>query len=173
MKFVRYGSHGSEKPGIVDDKGAVRSLAGIVDDIDGNMLSESSLDRLRAIDTNLLPLVEQDDRLGPCITGVGKIICIGLNYSDHAAESGMDVPDEPVIFFKATSAISGPYDDVLIPRNSEKTDWEVELGVVIGTRADGEEVRAPHDGYIVFPNALAEANYEWFYLAEATRRFNP
>jgi len=162
MKFVRYGSHGSEKPGIVDDKGAVRSLAGIVDDIDGNMLSESSLDRLRAIDTNLLPLVEQDDRLGPCITGVGKIICIGLNYSDHAAESGMDVPDEPVIFFKATSAISGPYDDVLIPRNSEKTDWEVELGVVIGERASyvSEEMAMNHvAGYCVI-NDLSERALE-------------
>ncbi|MCI1755268.1 MAG: fumarylacetoacetate hydrolase family protein [Sphingobium sp.] len=162
MKFVRYGSHGSEKPGIVDDKGAVRSLAGIVDDIDGNMLSESSLDRLRAIDTNLLPLVEQDDRLGPCITGVGKIICIGLNYSDHAAESGMDVPDEPVIFFKATSAISGPYDDVLIPRNSEKTDWEVELGVVIGERASyvSEEMAMNHvAGYCVI-NDLSERAFQ-------------
>ncbi|MCG8504657.1 MAG: fumarylacetoacetate hydrolase family protein [Sphingomonadales bacterium] len=135
MKLVRYGHPGCERPGLVDSSGVFRSLIDVVDDIDGSALSRSRLTHLKQVDVEELPVVEGEQRLGPCVGGVGKIICIGLNYSDHAAESGMDVPEEPVIFFKATSAIVGPDDDVLIPRGSEKTDWEVELGVVIGERA--------------------------------------
>ena len=135
MKLVRYGHPGCERPGLVDSSGILRSLIDVIDDIDGSALSRSRLAHLTQVNVEELPVVGGEQRLGPCVGGVGKIICIGLNYSDHAAESGMEVPEEPVIFFKATSAIVGPDDDVLIPRGSEKTDWEVELGVVIGERA--------------------------------------
>jgi len=135
MKLLRFGPRGSEKPGIVDTDGNIRDLSGIVLDIAGETLSNKKLAKLAALDLSKLPLVENVDRLGACISGTGKFICIGLNYADHAAESGMDVPPEPVIFMKATSAICGPNDPVIIPRNSEKTDWEVELGVIIGKRA--------------------------------------
>ena len=135
MKLLRFGPRGSEKPGIVDTDGNIRDLSGIVLDIAGETLSNKKLAKLAALDLSKLPLVENVDRLGSCISGTGKFICIGLNYADHAAESGMDVPPEPVIFMKATSAICGPNDPVIIPRNSEKTDWEVELGVIIGKRA--------------------------------------
>ncbi len=134
MKLVRHGATGAERPGIVAGDGSVRDLGGLVPDIGGAVLSDVGLAMLRGVDALTLPLV-QGARLGPCVAGTGKFICIGLNYADHAAESGMKVPPEPVIFMKATSAIVGPDDDVLIPRGSEKTDWEVELAVVIGTRA--------------------------------------
>ena len=133
MKLLRYGAKGQEKPGLLDRDGSIRSLAGVVDDIAGSALTREGLDRVRAIDPATLPLVEGRPRLGACIGGIGKFICIGLNYADHAAESGLQVPPEPVIFMKATSAVCGPDDPVEIPRGSEKTDWEVELGVVIGT----------------------------------------
>lgn len=134
MKLLRYGAKGQERPGLIDDAGRIRSLADVVDDIAGDALSSAGLDRLRALDPAGLPLVEGETvRLGPCVGGIGKFVCIGLNYADHAAESGLKVPPEPVIFMKATSAVCGPYDPVEIPRSSEKTDWEVELGVVIGT----------------------------------------
>ena len=134
MKLLRYGAKGQERPGLIDDAGRIRSLADVVDDIAGDVLSSAGLDRLRALDPAGLPLVEGETvRLGPCVGGVGKFVCIGLNYADHAAESGLKVPPEPVIFMKATSAVCGPNDPVEIPRGSEKTDWEVELGVVIGT----------------------------------------
>jgi 2-keto-4-pentenoate hydratase/2-oxohepta-3-ene-1,7-dioic acid hydratase in catechol pathway len=135
MKLVRYGAKGQEKPGIVDAQGRIRSLEGHVDDIAGEALSGSSLKALSGLGLDSLPLVEGSPRLGACVGKVGKVICIGLNYSDHAAESGMQVPPEPVIFMKATSAICGPNDDVEIPRKAEKTDWEVELGIVIGETA--------------------------------------
>lgn len=135
MKLLRYGPKGQEKPGMLDAAGRIRSLEGAVDDIGGATISPEGLDRLRGLDPASLPLVEGSPRLGPCVAGVGKFICIGLNYADHAAESGLQVPPEPVIFMKATSAIVGPDDDVEIPRGSEKTDWEVELGVVIGKAA--------------------------------------
>lgn len=135
MKLLRFGPRGSEKPGIVDADGNVRDLSGVVPDIAGETLSAEKLAELAALDLTSLPLVENVDRLGSCVSGTGKFICIGLNYADHAAESGLDVPPEPVIFMKATSAICGPNDPVIIPRNSEKTDWEVELGVIIGKRA--------------------------------------
>jgi 2-keto-4-pentenoate hydratase/2-oxohepta-3-ene-1,7-dioic acid hydratase in catechol pathway len=135
MKLVRFGRQGEEKPGLVTGDGEIRDLSGVVPDIHGATLTEAGLQRIRALDPRSLPIVAGEPRLGACVTGVGKFICIGLNYSDHAAESGMPVPAEPVVFMKATSAIMGPNDDVVIPRGSEKTDWEVELGVVIGKAA--------------------------------------
>ena len=135
MKFLRYGEAGQEKPGILDADGAIRDLSAHVSDLSGAALAPDALAKLGAVDVNSLPKVEGNPRLGPCVAGTGKFICIGLNYADHAAESGMAVPPEPVIFMKATSAIVGPNDDVLIPRGSEKTDWEVELGIVIGKTA--------------------------------------
>ena len=135
MKLLRHGPAGAEKPGIRLEDGTIRDLSGIVPDIAGAVLSDESLAAIRAADLSALPVVPADTRLGPCVGGTGKFICIGLNYADHAAESGMAVPPEPVIFMKATSAICGPYDPIIIPRGSEKTDWEVELAVIIGTRA--------------------------------------
>jgi 2-keto-4-pentenoate hydratase/2-oxohepta-3-ene-1,7-dioic acid hydratase in catechol pathway len=135
MKLLRYGPSGHEKPGMLDSSGHIRDLSGVIPDLAGEALSGASIDRLRALDSSSLRRVTGDVRIGPCVAGVGKFICIGLNYSDHAAESGMPVPAEPILFMKATSAICGPNDGILIPRGSEKTDWEVELGVVIGTTA--------------------------------------
>ena len=132
MKLLRYGPKGQEKPGMLDPEGRIRDLSGVVADIDGSTLAAEGLAKLANLDPASLPQVEGEPRLGPCVGRIGKVICIGLNYSDHAAESGMKVPPEPVIFMKATSAICGPYDDVEIPRTSTKTDWEVELAVVIG-----------------------------------------
>ena len=135
MKLLRHGPAGAEKPGIRLDDGTIRDLSGLVPDIAGAVLSDEGLAAIRAADLSALPVMPADTRLGPCVGGTGKFICIGLNYADHAAESGMAVPPEPVIFMKATSAICGPYDPIIIPRGSEKTDWEVELAVIIGTRA--------------------------------------
>lgn len=132
MKLLRFGASGQEKPGILDSQGKVRDLSGVIDDIAGDLLSDEALQTLRDTDLSALPEVAADVRLGPCVGRVGKFICIGLNYSDHAAETGAEVPPEPVIFNKWTSAICGPNDDVEIPRDSKKTDWEVELGVIIG-----------------------------------------
>lgn len=137
MKLLRYGPAGQEKPGVLDDAGQVRDLSGIIPDLAGGNLTADSIKRLQHLDVSALPLVpgtpQRDLRLGPCVSGTGKFICIGLNYADHAAESGMPVPPEPVIFNKWTSSIIGPDDEVVLPRGSEKTDWEVELGVIIGT----------------------------------------
>ena len=135
MKLLRYGTPGAEKPAILDADGAIRDLSGHVADIGGKDIDPATLATLANLDLSTLPLVEGTPRIGPCVAGTGKFICIGLNYADHAAESGMAVPPEPVIFMKATSAIVGPNDDLVIPRGSEKTDWEVELGVVIGKTA--------------------------------------
>ena len=135
MKLVRYGSRGEERPGVVDRAGRIRDVSGYVKDIGGAALDPDELAKLGALDPDSLPLVDGNPRIGPCVTGVGKFICIGLNYSDHAAETGATVPPEPIIFMKATSAITGPNDDLLLPRGSEKTDWEVELGIVIGRKA--------------------------------------
>ena len=136
MKLLRYGPKGAELPGVLDNQGRVRALSGHVADIGGDALLPASLARLRGLQLDTLPLVsgtpQADLRLGPCVGGIGKFICIGLNYSDHAAESGLQVPPEPVVFNKWTSAVIGPNDTVEIPRGSLKTDWEVELGVVIG-----------------------------------------
>lgn len=135
MKLLRYGPPGQEKPGLAAADGTIRDLSAHVADIGGAAIDPAMLAKLAAIDPASLPEVSGDPRLGPCVAGTGKFICIGLNYADHAAETGAAVPPEPVIFMKASSAIAGPNDDVLIPRGSEKTDWEVELGVVIGKTA--------------------------------------
>ena len=133
MKLLRYGQPGQEKPGLLDGQGRLRDLSGVIPDVAGDALLPAALDRLRGLDAAALPLVPGTPRVGPCVGRVGKFLCIGLNYADHAAESGAAVPREPIVFSKATSAIIGPDDDVVIPRGSEKTDWEVELGVVIGS----------------------------------------
>ena len=135
MKLVRYGAPHQERPGILDSGGHIRELSGTVPDITGESLSPATLASLKSIDIAKLPVVPGTPRLGACVGGVGKFVCIGLNYSDHAAEAGMKVPSEPVIFMKATSAICGPNDDIVIPKGGTKTDWEVELGVVIGKPA--------------------------------------
>ena len=135
MKLLRVGEPGAESPAIVDAGGTIRSLKGVVDDIAGDVLTPAGLAALRQLDLSSLPALPEGARIGPCVGRVGKFICIGLNYADHAAESNLPVPKEPVIFLKANSAIIGPNDEVLIPRGSVKTDWEVELGVVIGKTA--------------------------------------
>jgi len=135
MKLLRYGRAGAERPGVLDAEGNLRDLSDVISEIDGSVFASETLARLKGIDPADLPRVEGTPRIGPCIASVGKFICIGLNYSDHAAESGMAVPKEPVVFMKATSAIIGANDDVMIPRDAQKTDWEVELGVVIGREA--------------------------------------
>jgi 2-keto-4-pentenoate hydratase/2-oxohepta-3-ene-1,7-dioic acid hydratase in catechol pathway len=162
MKLLRYGTQGIEKPGMMAADGTIRDLSGHIEDLTGAELSDAGLARLRDIDLNSLPVVEGSARLGPCVGNVGKFVCIGLNYADHAAESGMALPEEPVIFFKATSAIMGPNDDVEIPRHSVKTDWEVELGVVIGKAAKyiPESEALDHvAGYCVI-NDLSERDFQ-------------
>ena len=135
MKLVRYGEAGQERPGLVDSFGKLRDLSRVIPDLSGEHLLPESIQRLQALDVSGLPEVQGSPRMGPCVGRIGKFICIGLNYSDHAAESGMAVPPEPIVFFKATSAVCGPNDQLIIPRGSKKTDWEVELGVVIGKPA--------------------------------------
>lgn len=135
MKLLRYGPAGQEKPGILDADGRIRDLSAHVADIDGAALTPEGLARIAAIDVAALPVVEGDPRIGACVGKVGKFLCIGLNYADHAAEAGMKLPPEPVLFMKATSCIVGPNDDVVLPRTAVKGDWEVELGVVIGRHA--------------------------------------
>ncbi len=162
MKLLRYGPVGQERPGLLDDSGAIRDLSGVVSDISGEALADEALARLRALDPATLPVVEGTPRIGACVGQVGKFICIGLNYADHAAESGMELPQEPVIFFKATSAIIGPDDTVEIPRGSVKADWEVELGVVIGKHAKYVSVEDALDhvaGYCVV-NDLSERDFQ-------------
>ncbi len=162
MKLLRFGKPGVERPGVLDHEGRIRDLSGIVPDISAKELAAPALERLSSLDLATLPLVEGDPRIGPCIASVGKFICIGLNYSDHAAESGMAVPKEPVVFMKATSAIIGPNDNVMIPRDSFKTDWEVELGVVIGREAryvDEADALSYVAGYCVV-NDLSERAFQ-------------
>lgn len=134
MKLVRYGDAGSEKPGMMDGD-TLRDLSGVIDDITGDTLDDETLDRLRSIDPGTLPAVAGNPRLGACVGHFGKFLCIGLNYSDHAAEQGLPIPAHPILFFKANSAIVGANDDVVMPRGSQRSDWEVELGVVIGKKA--------------------------------------
>jgi 2,4-diketo-3-deoxy-L-fuconate hydrolase len=162
LKLVRYGPRGEEKPGILDAAGKLRDLSAHVADIAGPALSPDGLDRLRALDPEALPPVGGEPRLGPCVGSVGKFLCIGLNYADHAAESGLTVPPEPVLFTKATSAIVGPDDDVMLPRGSAKTDWEVELGVVIGSPAKyvSEEDAAAHIAGFCVVNDVSEREYQ-------------
>ena len=162
MKLLRFGEEGQEKPGILDADGNLRSLENVIGDLSGSALTKAGLEKLRGIDPSTLPLVEGNPRIGACVGQVSKFLCIGLNYSDHAEESGMEVPAEPVLFMKATSAICGPYDDVLIPPGSEKTDWEVELGIVIGDRVKHVSEADALDhvaGYCVI-NDLSERAYQ-------------
>jgi len=161
MKLLRYGEPGAERPGILDGD-TIRDLSGVIDDWDSVNINKLTFARIAALDLNTLPVVDSSVRIGPCVANPGKVICIGLNYSDHAAEAGMDVPPEPVVFFKATSAVCGPDDNVVIPRNSEKTDWEVELGVVIGRHAKyvGEAEALDHvAGYCVV-NDVSERAFQ-------------
>jgi ureidoglycolate lyase len=162
MKLLRVGEKGRERPALLDANDKLRDLTGIVDDVAGATLLPGELQRLREIDPQSLPELPSDLRIGPCVGHVGKFICVGLNYADHAAESGLDVPKEPVIFMKATSAICGPNDDIIIPRNSRKTDWEVELGVVIGREAryvDEADALDHVAGYCVI-NDLSEREFQ-------------
>ncbi|USX15881.1 fumarylacetoacetate hydrolase family protein [Oxalobacteraceae bacterium OTU3CAMAD1] len=162
MKLLRFGPKGHEKPGLCDAQGNVRDLSSVLPDLTSAHLGKASLDRLASIDPASLPLVAEPGRLAPIVADIGKLICVGLNYSDHAAESGMDVPAEPVLFTKATSAIIGCNDPVVLPRDSVKSDWEVELGVVIGTRARYVDIENALDhvaGYCVV-NDLSEREYQ-------------
>jgi 2-keto-4-pentenoate hydratase/2-oxohepta-3-ene-1,7-dioic acid hydratase in catechol pathway len=162
MKLLRYGIAGQERPGILDAQGNVRDLCSVVSDINGKVLSEETLKKIAGISIESLPVVNEPGRIGPCVNGVGKFICIGLNYADHAAESGLDVPAEPVVFMKATSAITGPNDNIIKPRNSTKLDWEVELGIVIGKHAsyvEPDEAMEYIAGYCVI-NDVSERNFQ-------------
>ncbi len=162
MKLLRYGEPGQERPGMLDEQGRLRDLSQHIADVGGAALSPASLAKLRALDSAALPLVEGQPRLGACVGGIGKFICIGLNYADHAAETGAAIPEEPVVFNKWTSAVVGPYDRVEIPRGSQKTDWEVELGVVIGLggRYISEADAMRHvAGYCVI-NDVSEREYQ-------------
>ena len=163
MKLVRYGHVGREKPGMLDAHGALCDLSQVVDDIAGDALTQKNLERLRALDPEALLKVEGAPRLGAPVGRVGKIICIGLNYADHAAESGQPVPDQPVLFMKATSAIVGAFDDVMIPPGSEKTDWEVELGVVIGDAARNvpRETALDHVAGYLIVNDVSERAFQF------------
>ena len=135
MRLVRYGHAGQEKPGLIDAKGTLRDLSAEINDIDPGTIDDVSLDKLRKINVDALPEVSESTRLGPCVNGVGKFICIGLNFHDHAKETGMLIPQHPIVFLKATSSINGPFDEILMPRNSTQSDWEIELGLVIGKKA--------------------------------------
>ncbi|RWR28361.1 FAA hydrolase family protein [Sinirhodobacter populi] len=162
MKLLRYGPPGQEKPGLLDPEGGIRDLSGHVADIAGEVLLPDGLARLAALDLADLPLVGGEPRLGPCVGRVGKFVCIGLNYADHAAETGAPIPREPVVFNKWISALSGPNDDIEIPRGSEKTDWEVELGVVIGKGGKyipPEEALSHVAGYCVV-NDVSERSWQ-------------
>jgi len=162
MKLLRYGPAGQEKPGLLDNDGNIRCLSQYVDDIGGAAISDDSIAKLRELDTSTLPLVDGDQRLGPCIGNVGKFLCIGLNYSDHAAESGMPLPPEPEVFTKATSAICGPDDDIIQPLNSDKLDWEVELAIVIGKHTSyvSEEDAASHIAGFCVCNDVSERAFQ-------------
>jgi 2-keto-4-pentenoate hydratase/2-oxohepta-3-ene-1,7-dioic acid hydratase in catechol pathway len=162
VKLLRYGPRNQERPGILDADGQLRDLSAHVPDIGGTTLLPTQLEKLSALDIKQLPKVGGTPRVGPCVTGVGKIVCVGLNYCDHAAESNMPIPKEPILFLKPASAITGPSDDIEIPRASEKTDWEVELGVVIGT--PGKYITPEHAldhvaGYCVI-NDISERAYQ-------------
>jgi 2,4-didehydro-3-deoxy-L-rhamnonate hydrolase len=162
MKLLRYGPMGQEKPGLLDAKGAIRDLSEVLPDLDGNGISPASLERLGALDEQTLPVVQGNPRLGAPVAGVGKFIAIGLNYIDHAKEANMAIPSEPVVFMKAISCLCGANDDVIQPKYSTKMDWEVELGIVIGSKAQYVSVERALDhvaGYCVV-NDVSERNYQ-------------
>ena len=162
MKLLRYGSAGKEKPGLLDQDGSIRDLSSVINDIDGETLSPRSIEQLSGIEPESLPTVAGEPRLGTCVGNISKLVCIGLNYSDHAKESGMAIPTEPIVFMKAISAISGPNDNIELIRESEKTDWEVELGIVIGshTKYVTEDDALDHvAGYCVV-NDISERHWQ-------------
>ena len=162
MKLLRVGAEGQEKPAILDGDQQIRDLSSVIPDINGDHLSDQSFEMLKQIELSALPLVDSSERIGPCIGDVGKVVCIGLNYSDHAAEAGMDLPTEPVLFMKATSSISGPNDPIQIPRGAQKTDWEVELAIVIGkkTKYISEEQSMDHIAGFCLANDLSERAFQ-------------
>ena len=162
MKLLRYGPRGQEKPGLLDRDGQIRDLAGVIRDITPETLAPAALDKLRQLNPASLPVVSGNPRLGACVGNVSKLVCVGLNYVDHAKEAGAQIPSEPVLFLKAISSVTGPNDDVMLPKGAEKGDWEVELGIVIGTKAQYVSV---HDalkhvaGYCIV-NDVSERNYQ-------------
>lgn len=162
MKLLRIGNLGAEKPAILDTDGNYRDLSAVIDDVNGANISDAALEKIGKIDLTSLPILDAASRVGACVGNVGKFICIGLNYADHAAESGLELPQEPVVFFKATSAIMGPNDNVEIPRNSVKTDWEVELGIIIGkdTKYVSEEDALDHVAGFCVVNDLSERDFQ-------------
>jgi 2-keto-4-pentenoate hydratase/2-oxohepta-3-ene-1,7-dioic acid hydratase in catechol pathway len=162
MKLVRFGPTGAEKPGLLDAAGQLRDLSGHIADITGATLGDASIAKLQALDPTSLPLVTNDQRIGPCVGNIGKFLCIGLNYSDHAAETGAKIPEHPILFFKANSAIVGAYDDVVMPRGSEQTDWEGELGVVIGktTKYVSKEDALGHVAGYCIVNDVSERHFQ-------------
>jgi 2-keto-4-pentenoate hydratase/2-oxohepta-3-ene-1,7-dioic acid hydratase in catechol pathway len=162
MKLVRFGPTGAEKPGLLDAAGQLRNLSGHIADITGATLGDASIAKLQALDPTSLPLVTNDQRIGPCVGNIGKFLCIGLNYSDHAAETGAKIPEHPILFFKANSSIVGAYDDVVMPRGSEQTDWEVELGVVIGktTKYVSKEDALGHVAGYCIVNDVSERHFQ-------------
>ncbi|ATS22995.1 2-hydroxyhepta-2,4-diene-1,7-dioate isomerase [Xanthomonas phaseoli pv. phaseoli] len=162
MKLVRVGAEGHERPGLIDSEGRIRDLSGAIDDVAGEHLTNAGVDKLRALDVSALPVIEGEQRYGAAVGRIGKFICVGLNYADHAAESGMEVPKMPILFMKATTAVCGPNDTVVIPRGSVKSDWEVELGVVIGDVARDVSVDQALNhvaGYAVI-NDLSEREFQ-------------
>jgi len=162
MKLIRYGDAGQERPGLVDAKGTIRDLSTHIADITGATLDNATLDRLRALDPDSLPAVDGAVRIGACVGDIGKFLCIGLNYTDHAAETGADIPEHPILFMKATSAVVGPNDKVMMPRQSQHSDWEIELGVVIGTACKYVSVEKALDhvaGYFI-SNDVSERHFQ-------------
>ena len=161
MKLVRYGAAGAEQPGLLDSDGNIRDLSRVVADIDGTVLA-TKLDELKALNPAELPLVSGSPRLGPPVAKISKLVCVGLNYSDHAAETGNPIPKEPVLFMKVTSAISGPNDPVILPKGSQKSDWEVELGIVIGKKASyvSEADAMQHVAGYVIVNDVSEREFQ-------------
>lgn len=162
MKLVRYGNEDAERPGLIDANGVLRDLSAHISDIDGSMLNDAALERLRALDTEALPAVDGSPRFAPVVGNIGKFLCIGLNYSDHAAETGAAIPAHPILFFKANSAIVGANDDVIMPRGSTHTDWEVELGVVIGTTTKyvSEQEALSHVAGYCIVNDVSERHFQ-------------
>ena len=162
MKLIRVGAPGAERPALIDGNGKLRDLSAVVADIAGDVLNRKSLERLRTLDIPTLPLMPQGSRIGPAVGRVGKVVCVGLNFKDHAAESGLALPDQPILFMKATTALCGPNDDVIIPHGSQKTDWEVELGVVIGdlARSVPEERALEYVAGYLLVNDVSEREFQ-------------
>ena len=171
MKLLRYRDRNTVKPGIIDKAGNIRDISSLVNDWTGTTINDETINKVKINNFNNLPLVDKNVSLAPCVGNVGKLVCIGINYSDHAAETGMEVPKEPIIFMKATSSISGPNDDIIIPKNSKKSDWEVELGVIIGkeTKYISEKDSQEHiAGYCVV-NDISERDFQFEHIGQWTK----